>query len=139
MIVVASVPDPEPEATSGPAKPPPAQVPVGADWTAAAITQSILGDDVRVVSAFQNVAADHLADPAYELECDVLVCGDDKEARGEVVGLIKAAGLTGLEAGPLDNAVAAEALTSILIWMNRRYKSPGAGIRITGLPEGSTD
>ena len=61
-------------------------------------------------------------------------CGDDKDARVAVVGLAVDAGLRGLEGGPLDNAVAAEALTSILIWMNRRYGSPGAGIHITGLP-----
>ena len=52
----------------------------------------------------------------------------------EAVTLIEAAGLRGIEAGPLANAVAAEALTSVLIWINRRYDSPGSGIRITGLP-----
>ena len=52
----------------------------------------------------------------------------------EVVRLAEAAGLNAIEAGPLDNAVAAEALTSLLIWINRKYKSPGAGIRITALP-----
>ena len=88
---------------------------------------------------FQNVAADHLADPGYELDCDVLVCGNSKDARAEAVTLIESAGLHGIEAGPLDNAVAAEALTSVLIWINRRYDSPGSGIRITGLPEDSAD
>ena len=112
-----------------------ARVQLPEEGSAARIAQAVLGNDVRVVSAFQNVAADHLADPSYETDCDVLVCGDDKEARAQVVALIEAAGLRGLEAGPLDNAVAAEALTSVLIWMNRRYKSPGAGIRITGLPD----
>ncbi len=111
-----------------------ARVQLPEEGSAALIARSILGKDVRLVSAFQNVAADHLADPSHETDCDVLVCGDDREARAEVVRLIEATGLRGLEAGPLDNAVAAEALTSVLIWMNRRYKSPGAGIRITGLP-----
>ena len=64
----------------------------------------------------------------------MLVCGDSKDARGQAVTLIEAAGLRGIEAGPLANAVAAEALTSVLIWINRRYDSPGSGIRITGLP-----
>ena len=85
------------------------------------------------------MAADHLADPGYELDCDVLVCGNSKDARAEAVTLIESAGLHGIEAGPLDNAVAAEALTSVLIWINRRYDSPGSGIRITGLPEDSAD
>jgi len=112
-----------------------ARVQLPEEGSAAMIAQKILGEQTRVVSAFQNVAADHLADPSHQTECDVLICGNDKDARAEIVGLVKAAGLRGLEAGPLDNAVAAEALTSVLIWINRRYKSPGAGIRITGLPD----
>lgn len=111
-----------------------ARVQLPEEGSAAAIAQQILGPETRVVSAFQNVAADHLADPAHEMDCDVLVCGDSKEARAEAMKLIEAAGLRGIEAGPLDNAVAAEALTSVLIWINRRYESPGSGIRITGLP-----
>ena len=106
---------------------------------AALIAQAVLGDDVRVVSAFQNVSAGHLKDPDYVIDCDVLITGDDPEARAEVVKLATAAGLNGVEAGPLDNAVAAEAMTSLLIWMNRKYKSPGAGIRITALPPESED
>lgn len=106
---------------------------------AALIAQAVLGDNVRVVSAFQNVSAGHLKDTAHVIDCDVLITGDDPEARAEVVKLATAAGLNGVEAGPLDNAVAAEAMTSLLIWMNRKYKSPGAGIRITALPAKSED
>ena len=102
---------------------------------AAKIAQAVLGDGVRVVSAFQNVSAGHLKDPDHVIDCDVLVTGDDPEARARVAALAEAAGLRAIEAGPLDNAVAAEALTSLLIWINRKYKSPGAGIRITALPE----
>jgi len=87
-----------------------------------------------VVSAFQNVAADLLQSDA-ELECDVLVCSDDKEARAEVVGLVEAAGMRGFQAGSLANSAAAEALTSLLIFINKQYKSH-AGIRITGIPDG---
>lgn len=105
---------------------------------AAKIAQDVLGDGVRVVSAFQNVSAHHLRDPDFDIDCDVLITGDDPAARAEVVLLAQAAGLRGIEAGPLDNAAAAEAMTSLLIWMNRKYKSPGAGIRITALPDGET-
>lgn len=105
---------------------------------AAMIAQDVLGDGVRVVSAFQNVSAHHLRDPDFDIDCDVLITGDDPAARAEVVLLAQAAGLRGIEAGPLDNAAAAEALTSLLIWMNRKYKSPGAGIRITALPDTET-
>ena len=111
------------------------RVQLPAEGSAAQIAQAVLGDGVRVVSAFQSVSAHHLADPGHAIDCDVLVCGDDAEAREQVVGLAAAAGMRGIHAGPLANAAVAEALTSVLIAINRRYKVPGAGIRITGLPE----
>lgn len=97
--------------------------------------QAELGPDVRVVSAFQNVSAVHLKDPSHPVDCDVLVCGDDAQAREQVVALARAAGMVGLHAGALANSAAAEALTSVLIAINKRYKVPGSGIRITGLPD----
>ncbi|CAB3736132.1 NADPH-dependent F420 reductase [Paraburkholderia rhynchosiae] len=93
--------------------------------------QAFLGDSVRVVSAFQNVAADHLKS-GHELNCDVLVCGNDPEARTAVVTLVEACGMRGFQAGPISNAAAAEALTSVLITINRQFKCH-AGIRITGV------
>ncbi|MDX1464963.1 MAG: NADPH-dependent F420 reductase [Halomonas sp.] len=101
------------------------------EGSAALRTQRRLGEGVRVVSAFQNVAAHKLATDA-EVDCDVLVFGDDKEARSSVVALANDAGLRGLHAGVLGNSAAAEAMTSILIFMNRHYRIDGAGIRITG-------
>ncbi len=99
--------------------------------SAGAGAQALLGDSVRVVSAFQNVAAHHLQE-GHGLDCDVLVTGNNVDARSEVITLIEAAGMRGFHAGPIDNAAAAEALTSILISINKRYKCH-AGIRITGL------
>jgi NADPH-dependent F420 reductase len=96
--------------------------------------QQMLGESVRVVSAFQNVSAHKLKKLDYKIECDVLVTGDDKEARTVAIGLAQDAGLRGVDAGPLANSVVAESLTSALIWINRTYKIPDAGIRITGLP-----
>ena len=104
--------------------------------SAALVTQEMLGEEARVVSAFQNVSAVHLAELGHPIDCDVLVCGDDPEAREAVVGLAADAGLRGIHAGRLANSVAAEALTSVLIWLNQRHKVAGAGVRITGLPEG---
>lgn len=101
--------------------------------SAGAGAQAALGENVRVVSAFQNVAAHHLQE-GQGLDCDVLVTGDSVDARSEVITLIEAAGMRGFHAGPIDNAAAAEALTSILISINKRYKCH-AGIRITGLPD----
>ena len=107
------------------------QLPEGG--SAGQIAQTLLGEDVQVVSAFQNVAAHHLQE-GHGLECDVLVAGNSKEARETVIGLVEAAGMRGFHAGPIANAAAAEALTSILITINRRYKCH-AGIRITGLED----
>lgn len=97
--------------------------------------QEMLGDGVRVVSAFQNVAADHLEDLDHAIDCDVLVCGNDPDARETVVGLAEAAGMRAWHAGRIENSIVAEALTSALIFMNARYKIAGAGIRITGEPK----
>jgi NADPH-dependent F420 reductase len=96
--------------------------------------QRLLGPGVKVVSAFQNVSAHHLKDLHHVVECDVLVAGDDVEARTAVIALADAAGLRGIHAGVLANSVVSEALTSVLIAINQRYKIPGSGIRITGLP-----
>jgi len=96
--------------------------------------QENLGDSVRVVSAFQNVAATHLADLDHDIDCDVLVCGNDKEARSQVVELANDAGMKAWHGGRIDNSAVAEALTSLLIFINGNYKIDGAGIRITGTP-----
>jgi NADPH-dependent F420 reductase len=101
--------------------------------SAAMEAQELLGEGVRVVSAFQNVAAERLADLSADVNCDVLVTGNDKDSRETVVQLAIAAGMTAYHAGRLENAAAAEALTSILIFMNKHYKAHGAGIRITNL------
>ena len=105
------------------------QIPGGE--SAVVALQRRLGADVRVVSAFQNVAAEHLHDLAHPVDCDVLVCGDDAHARETVIALAADAGMRALHAGVLANSLAAEALTSVLIAINKRYKVPGAGIRIT--------
>jgi NADPH-dependent F420 reductase len=99
---------------------------------AALITQGIVGPETTVVSAFQNVAADVLASDA-EPECDVLVAGDKAEARELVVTLARKAGFRAWHAGPLANAAAMEALTSVLIFMNKHYRAEHAGIRIAGV------
>lgn len=95
--------------------------------------QTIVGEGVRVVSAFQNVSAERIKDPNMAVNCDVLICGDDAEAKEEVVRLVEAAGMRGIDAGPLANAVAVEALTPVLLYINKAYKVKGAGIQITNL------
>ena len=93
--------------------------------------QAFLGDEVMVVSAFQNIAA-HLLQEDVAIDCDVLVAGNKRAARDKVIELVAEAGLTGWHAGPIENAAAAEALTSILIQINRRHDISHSGIKIVG-------
>ncbi|MDA0978792.1 MAG: NAD(P)-binding domain-containing protein, partial [Proteobacteria bacterium] len=102
--------------------------------SAAVQAQNFLGDDVQVVSAFQNVGAMHLQED-HKIECDVLVTGNKRDAREAVIKLVEAVGLRGWHAGPLANAAAAEALTSVLITINRHHGIEGSGIVITGEPK----
>jgi len=102
------------------------------DGSAALAAQRLLAGTARVQAAFHNVSAAKLHSSGA-VDCDVLVFGDDQAARGVVIELANAAGTRGIDGGPLANSAAAEALTSVLIGINRRYKVEGAGIRITGL------
>ena len=107
--------------------------------SAAVNAQAMLGPGVRVVSAFQNVSAELLTELGHAVDCDVLVCGDDRAARAQVIALARDAGMRAFHAGPLANSVVAEALTSVLITINRQYKVKHSGIAITGLPAEATD
>lgn len=100
---------------------------------AARAAQDLLGAEVRVVAAFQNVPAHALKNLERDLESDVLVCADDPEARAEVAKLAEAAGLRAYEAGGLDNGLVVEGLTALIISINKRYKSKTGGIRISGV------
>ncbi|MEY3136456.1 MAG: hypothetical protein RL580_188 [Pseudomonadota bacterium] len=101
------------------------------EGSAAVRAQKLLGEGVTVVSAFHNVAAHKLATDA-PVECDVLVFGDERAAREQVLQLVTQCGLRGLHGGALVNSAAAEALTSVLIFLNKTYAVDGAGVRITG-------
>jgi hypothetical protein len=108
-----------------------ARVQLPPEGSAGQIAQELLGDEVAVVSAFQNVAAAHLQE-GKGVECDVLVSGNKKDARQQVIKLVEAAGMRGFHAGMINNAAAAEALTSVLIAINKQYGCH-AGIKISGL------
>lgn len=98
--------------------------------------QAVLGDDVQVVAAFQNISATHLKDLSWQPDCDVLVTGDAKAGKQTAIELAQAAGFFGIDAGPLANSSVVEGFTAILIGINIRHKVKGSGIQITGIPRG---
>ena len=100
--------------------------------SAAQEAKEIVGEGVEVCAAFQNISHEHLLGEEG-VECDVLVTGTSKDARADVVMLVDAAGLRGWDAGPLENSVVVEGLTSVLIGINKKYGSTHAGIKITGV------
>ena len=102
--------------------------------SAGAEAQAILGESVKVVSAFQNIGFGHLDDLDATIDCDVLVTGNDRQAKQQVIALAKAIGMDAFDAGPIANAVVAESLASALININVRHKVTSAGIRISGIP-----
>ncbi len=101
---------------------------------AARQAQELLGPQVRVVAAFQNVPAHALKkNLGGTLDSEVLVCADDLPAALAVIDLATAAGMGAHYAGNLDNAVVVEGLTAILISLNKQYAVKTAAIHVTGL------
>jgi len=101
--------------------------------SAALEAQEILGDDVRLVATLHHVSSIHLNDLTHNFEADVLVCGNNIEAREEVMDLIIDLGMNPVDAGPLVNSIALEAMTPVLLHINRKYKSKSAGLFVTGI------
>jgi NADPH-dependent F420 reductase len=101
--------------------------------SAALEAQSHLDSTTRVVAALHHVSSAHLGEEGHAIDCDVLVCGDDESARNTVIALLGDLGLRALDAGLLRNAVALEALTPVLLYLNKKHKTH-TGIRITGIP-----
>ena len=107
------------------------KVQMPAAGSAAQEAKEIVGEGVEVVAAFQNISHELLLNDE-NVECDVLVTGTSKDARIEAIRLVEAAGLTGWDAGPIQNSVVVEGLTNVLININKQYGSTYAGIKITG-------
>ena len=100
--------------------------------SAALEARDILGEGIQVVSAFQNISYERLMDDG-DIDCDVLVTGTSKEARKTILVLVEKAGMIGWDAGPIENSVVAEGLTSVLIGLNSQFGIHNAGIKITGI------
>ena len=108
------------------------KVQMPASGSAAQEAREILGEEVQVCAAFQNISHEHLL-ANKDVTCDVLVTGSSKAAREETITLVQTAGLTGWDAGPIENSVVVEGMTSVLIGINKKYGSTHAGIKITGV------
>jgi NADPH-dependent F420 reductase len=106
-------------------------VPMGAG--SAAVEAQRIVPDARVVATLHHVSSVHLSDVEHVIAGDVLVAGDDMAAKDAVIGLITDLGMRGIDAGPLANAGALEAMTPVLIYLNKKYKKRGLGLRIAGL------
>jgi NADPH-dependent F420 reductase len=106
-------------------------LPVEANSVAELIQQNL--PEARVTAAFNTISAALLSDPAKTLDEDILVAGDDKAARGEIVGLVNAIpGLKGVEVGPLRYAKVLEEMILLIISLNRLHKAQ-TGFRVTGI------
>ena len=106
-------------------------------WAGSAAEQAaeLAPAGVDVVSAFHSVGADALSDLSHSVDCDILVCGDKKEAKARLRPLVAAiSGCRFVDAGPLASSRIVESLTALLIGLNIRYKAH-TGIRVTGLPD----
>ena len=101
--------------------------------SAAEEAQEILGPEARVVASFHHIAAHELQAGDHQIECDLLLCGGDADAKRIVTELGGSMGLRAIDVGPLTNAGPLESITAVLATINRRYKLKGSGIKITGI------
>lgn len=109
-----------------------ARVQLPPEGSAAMRARAALPDSVELISGFHNVSAQKMA-KSGDVGCDVLVFGDKREARDIGIALAAMAGARGIHGGPLANSAAAEAMTSVLIHINKAYGvTEGAGIVISG-------
>ena len=105
------------------------------DGSAGEFAARLLPRGTKLVSAFNNISAESLNDLSKQVDCDVLVCSDDADAKKAVLDMAKAIpGVHGIDAGPLSNSRTIEQLTALLVSLNIRYGVKSAGLRITGLP-----
>ncbi|MGH2724697.1 MAG: NADPH-dependent F420 reductase [Actinomycetota bacterium] len=101
--------------------------------SAAEQARALLPDEARMVAGFQSVGAEPLEDLEHDVDADVLLCGDDAEAKASVGSLVDLIpGLRWVDCGPLSMARIVEPLTAVLISVNKRYGVKGAGVRLSG-------
>ncbi len=112
-------------------KPPEVELPP--EGSAAEEIQALLGDEIKVVGAFKTISAHALNDLDQEIASDVLICGDDEEAKARVIQICERLGLRGIDAGGLGSARTIERLSALCIRLNQIHKRKAIGIRLTGI------
>jgi 8-hydroxy-5-deazaflavin:NADPH oxidoreductase len=106
------------------------------DGSAGQLVARLLPKHVRPVTAFNNVSADALNELSKPVECDVLVCGDDEEAKKIVFEIGRAIpNVRCIDAGVLENSRTVEQLTALLVSLNVKYNIKNAGLRVTGIQQ----
>ena len=100
--------------------------------SAARLAQDALGENVRVVAAFQNIPASALKNLEKDLDADVLVCADSQEDAEVIMDLIRGAGMNAFYVGNLDIAITVEGLTAVLVYLNKYNDIKHASIKIVG-------
>ncbi len=100
--------------------------------SAARLAQNLLGENVPVVAAFQNIPASALKDLEKELDSDVLVCADRKQDADQVAEIIRGAGMNAFYVGDLDIAITLEGLTAVLVYLNKYNDIKHASVKIVG-------
>ncbi|HET7405155.1 MAG TPA: NADPH-dependent F420 reductase [Candidatus Bathyarchaeia archaeon] len=104
------------------------------DGSAGQLASRLMPKDVKLVTAFNNVSAEMLNDLSKQVDCDVLVCGRDDDAKKTVLALAQAIpGVRGIDAGPIENSRTIEQITALLVSLNIRHGVKSAGLRITGV------
>ena len=104
------------------------------DGSAGQLASRLMPKDVKLVTAFNNVSAEVLNDLSKQVDCDVLVCGRDDDAKKAVLALAQAIpGVRGIDAGPIENSKTIEQITALLVSLNIRHGVKSAGLRITGV------
>ena len=100
---------------------------------AAALEAQRAVPDAHVIAALHHVSSAHLGDPEHAIPGHVLVCGDDAAAKSNTIALVSQLPARAVDAGPLANAVALEAMTPVLLYINKHTRKSGVGLMIAGL------
>jgi hypothetical protein len=111
----------------------PPQVEYPEEGSAGEQIQGIVGSDVKVIAAYKTTPASRLSAIEEDMSSDVLICGDDEDAKQVIIELSEQIKMSAYDAGPLSNSKVLEGMTAMLIGMNQHYKRHSIDVRLTGI------